>query len=117
MMLRASVEATGGEIDLNAAINGTGESGVEHGDLLGQFAAALVRREPGLADLRERVRAAVGEEGLAEVSGVTGNFQRMVRIADGTGIPIEPRKAAATVDLREQLNINRFDRSAQLLGS
>lgn len=116
-MLRASVEATGEKVDMNAAINGTGESGIEHGDLLGQFAAALVRREPGLADLSEQVRTTVGDEGLAEASGVTGNFQRQTRIADGTGIPIDEHMAAPTAKLREQLNINRFDASAQPAGS
>ena len=114
MMLRASVEATGEKVDMNAAINGTGESGIEHGDLLGQFAAALVRREPGLADLSEQVRTTVGDEGLAEAS---GNFQRQTRIADGTGIPIDEHMAAPTAKLREQLNINRFDASAQPVGS
>lgn len=117
MMLRASVEASGEEVDLRAAVAGTGESHIEHGDLLGRFAEALVHRDSSLAELREQVRAEVGADAVVEAAGVAGNFQRQVRIADGTGIPIDEGMAAPTAELREQLGINRFDASAQAAGS
>ena len=59
-----------------------------------------------------RTRAAVAEkfgaEGLVDAACVIGNFERMNRIADGTGIPIESPLAALSSDLREELNLDSF---------
>ena len=41
-----------------------------------------------------------------------GNFQRMVRIADGTGIPVDSRMNALTAGMREDLGIDRFGSAA-----
>ena len=38
----------------------------------------------------------------------TANFQRMVRIADGSGIPLDAPMAMITADIRDELGINEF---------
>ena len=46
---------------------------------------------------------------MVDAAGVIANFQRMVRIADGTGIPLtDNRLVALTVDLRDELGINDY---------
>ena len=47
-------------------------------------------------------------EALVDAAPVIGNFQRMVRIADGTGIPHDKPIAAMTADMREELGYNDF---------
>ena len=43
-----------------------------------------------------------------DAAAVIGNFERMVRIADGTGIPLDKPVAMITADMREELGIDRF---------
>jgi hypothetical protein len=43
---------------------------------------------------------------------VTSNFERMVRVADAIGIPLDAPVAALTADVRRELGIDRFAASA-----
>jgi hypothetical protein len=86
-------------------------SDVPHGGLLLAFAdAALGDDEATLAQTREAVRRAVGEAGLSDASAVIGGFDGIARIADATGIPLEPEKADAAADFFAMLDIGRFRR-------
>jgi hypothetical protein len=114
-MLRASVEMQGGEVDLNAITSEGHDPGasVEGGPELAAFAEAMIT---GNADDVVATRAAlverVGEAGFVRAACVVGNFQRMVRIADATGIPLDGVVMAMTDDFREQLGIDAFDGAA-----
>ncbi len=55
----------------------------------------------------------LGVEALVDAAAVIGNFERMTRIADGTGIPLGDTLAAVTVDIREDLGLDRLGRSPQ----
>ena len=87
-------------------------SGVAHGDVLLAFAnaayAAESEADPTLAVAREAVRSAVGDDGFVDACGVVGNFQRMVRIADGAGIPLDGVVSVMTQDIREELGIESY---------
>jgi hypothetical protein len=112
-MLRASSKTTGTDVDLHAVMGGDfSAEGVQSGDLLVAFAeAAVAARDEGDADLataRENLLAATGPAALVDAAAVVGNFQRMVRIADGTGIPIDSRMNALTAGMREDLGIDQF---------
>ena len=41
-----------------------------------------------------------------DAAGVIGNFQRMVRIADSTGIPVDGFMAESMSELRDALGLN-----------
>ncbi len=121
MMLRASVESQGDEVDVHAVTDGKAAhaSGVAHAEALIGFAeravAAMQGDEEGaagLAEARDRVRREIGGEGLVDAAGVVGNFQRMVRIADGTGIPLDAPVKILTEDIRADLGINGFGSAA-----
>ncbi len=126
LLLRASSQSRG---------SGTGNSGEQGGDLAGinddrvaantvphgpalvAFVDAVVgRSEAALPAARARVLEALGGEGLVTAASVTGNFQRMVRIADGTGIPVDQPVLMATQDLRERLDLGRFGSASNTEG-
>ena len=113
MMLRVSVESEGGQVDLSAVTGEAPASGVAHGPELVRFAEAVLGTddaELGLA--REALLAALGPAGFVEAAGVVSNFQRMVRIADATGIPLDAPVEMLTQDLRDQLRLGRFGSGA-----
>lgn len=90
-----------------------GTSQVPHGSALTAFAEALVQGgEAALGEARGRVVQALGPVGLVDAAAVASNFERMVRIADATGIPLDAPVAAFTADLRDRLGLDRFASSA-----
>jgi len=110
-MLRASIEYQGKKGDLRAVTEGTkaADSGVTHGDELVAFAEAAVGSDPAaLATARDALRATAGPAALVDAAGVVGNFQRMVRIADSTGIPLDAPVAALSEDFREDIGLDDF---------
>ena len=116
-MLRASSKLTGSEADLHAVMGaGATHTGVAHGQRLVAFAEAAVaathEADPALATARDELLAAAGPDALVDAAAVVGNFQRMVRIADGTGIPVDGGMNALTAGMREDLGIDRFGSAA-----
>lgn len=108
MLLRASSEIEGGEADLHAVTEGT-ESGVPDGDVLIAFAEAAVAHDAeALPAARARVAERMGAESLVDAAAIVANFQRMVRIADGSGIALDTPLALVSVDLRDELGIDAF---------
>lgn len=90
-----------------------GASRVPHGPALTALAEALVHGDDtALAQSRARVLDALGPRGLVDAAAVASNFERMVRIADATGIPLDTPVAALTADLRDRLHLDRFASSA-----
>jgi hypothetical protein len=86
-------------------------SDVPHGGTLLAFADAVLGRDAGaLTRAREAVRLAVGSTGLSDAAAVIGGFDGITRIADATGIPLEPEKAAQTADFFGALDLGLFRR-------
>ena len=111
MMLRVSTEMRGETVDLTAIVSDEPTSGnVPAGEELVQFVDTVLAPERAgeLADARARLQHAVGDGGLVDAAGVIGNFQRMVRIADGTGIPLDDVGGEMMLDIRDQLALDRF---------
>jgi hypothetical protein len=108
-----SGESTGNPVDLRAIVDATVASGVAHGEALLALADAVVAEEaPGLERARERLVGEIGAEGFVDAAAVAANFERMVRIADGTGIPLDAPVRMVTMDLREELSLGSFRSAA-----
>ena len=110
-MLRASIEFSGGTASLQGITEGAkaGDAGIEHGERLTTFADAAVGGDPAeLATARDALRDAAGSALLVDAAGVVGNFERMVRIADGTGIPLDGIVGTLATDIREELALDDF---------
>ena len=115
MLLRASGKLAGEPVDLRVVTDAgaAGESGVAEADALLAFSDALVAHDGDAlprarADLLERL----GPEGLVDAAAVASNFERMDRIADATGIPLDAPLAMMTEDLRTELDLGRFASAA-----
>jgi hypothetical protein len=112
MALRESAALSGGAAELSALIEGrdAGDSGVEEGGLLLRFADASVGDdEEELAAARSELLAAMGGAAVVDAAAVAANFQRMVRIADATGIPIDTPMEMMSRDIRVSLDLSRFE--------
>ncbi len=86
-----------------------GDGGVSHGALLVEFAEAVLGADDDrLHRARARLRATLGDAALVDAAAVVANFNAIDRIADATGIPIDPERVELTADLRAELGINTF---------
>ena len=54
------------------------------------------------------LRAAVGDAGWVDAAGVAATFNAIDRVADATGIPLEPGKAKVSADFRCALGIDAY---------
>ena len=107
-MLRESSRTHEESVEFAAVMDGEVESGVPHGATLVQLAEAVVAGSAADRDTARRALAgAMGAEALVDAAGVISNFERMVRVADATGISIGPM-AEEDLALVRELGINRF---------
>ena len=113
MLLRASGDFAGEEVDLNN-IYGTAlaQSTVAHASLLTQFAETASTKtddkQTKLAKLREEIRQTLSDAALVDSAAVVAMFNAVVKVADATGIPLEPYKEELSQEFRAELDINRF---------
>ena len=111
-MLSLSADITESDVNLKM-INGdetATDGGVEHAAALMKFAEAVAcRDEDVLAIARAALLAASGAELLVDAAAVAANFQRMVRIADSTGIPLDERRVVLAGNTIKDLDLERFD--------
>jgi hypothetical protein len=110
LLLRASGQTHNKPYDLEAVTGATeGDGGVPYGRLLVMFAQAVLGEDDGaLMRARDALMAAMGPPALVDAAGVVGLFNAIDRVADATGIPLEPEKAAASADFRAALDLDRF---------
>ena len=74
-----------------------------------RFAEAVARRDAqALAQSRRALLQAAGPAVLVDAAGVAANFQRMVRIADAIGIPVDDMQSPLGRQVREELGLARF---------
>ena len=110
-MLRESATKTDTEINLQG-INGDPESaavGIEFGTELMNFATAVAARDSAaLVRSRQSLLDVAGPAVLVDAAGVAANFQRMVRIADSIGIPVDDMSSELGQEIRRDLNLERF---------
>ena len=112
-MLRESSQRSGTLDSLNilGAVDES-DSGVPHDSLLTAFAEAAVGQTDALASLRDRIATELGVQELVDAAGVVANFQRMVRIADGCGIPLDDFTKEASNEWREKLGLHEYASAA-----
>ncbi len=109
-----SSEIKGDTVDLHAITDGkaAAESGVPHADVLVTFAEAVVVGDAKMiAAARRSLEKEVGPKGLVDAAAVVANFQRMVRVADATGIELDGVVDMLSEDMRVELGIDRMGSS------
>ena len=110
-MLRVSAMTADTDIDINA-VDGDEQGaarGIEFGAELMKFAESLARRDAqGIVRSRQALLTAAGANVLVDAAGVAANFQRMVRIADSIGIPVDDMESEIGRQVRQDLTLERF---------
>jgi hypothetical protein len=87
-----------------------GDCGVPQGDLLIDFAEAILGSDAmRLTRARSAIVATMGAAALVDAAGVAGLFNAIDRVADATGTPLEEAKAADTASLRDAIGIDEFE--------
>ena len=107
MLLRASSKAIGEEAELGGTV-GMGDGAVPHGAALIAYAEAATRGSDELAQARDALQAAVGDEGLVRAAATVGIFNGLVRVADSIGIPLDEGTRAVSGGFRERLGLNAY---------
>jgi hypothetical protein len=116
VLLRASGTLSGQELDLRAITDprAAEASGIAHAPALIRFVDATVADDAAeLAAARAAVRTVVGPAGLVDAAAVVGNFERMTRIADATGIALDTPAEMLSADFRTMLGLDGFASAAQ----
>jgi hypothetical protein len=111
MMLRESITQNGENINFEGITDPacTRINGVPNSELLIRFADALiVGSDSELDAARAAVTETMGAATMVDVAAVGASFQRMVRVADATGIPLDEPEQVMTEDLREKLGLNEY---------
>ena len=110
-MLRESSQSNSA-LNIQATVDPGEDSGVEEGELMIAFAEAAVQRRDDLPALRGEIASRLSTQAAVDAAGVVANFQRMVRIADGCGIPLDEFTERASDDWRGQLGIHEYASAA-----
>jgi len=110
-MLRASALTTQTNIDIQC-INGdvdSAEKNILYGPLLLAYAESIANRiKPAITATREALDRAAGSQVVVEAAAVAANFQRMVRIADSIGIPVDNMNTELGQGVRAELALENF---------
>ena len=118
-MLRASGQMAGQAVEL-AAVTGkaAGDGGVEHGARLLAFTDAAMGEDDARLDRERRALcAALSPEAFIDACALVAAFNVVDRIADATGIPLDPMLHAASGDVRAELGLSRFGSAANTPGA
>ena len=84
-------------------------SGIPFGEELTAFAETLVEgSDQDLDEKRQSVVDAMGVEAMVDAAGDASNFERMVRIADATGIPLGDGLEEFSAEVRLELGLDRM---------
>ena len=87
--------------------------GVAHAaELIAFVDAVMAGDEPELASAREALRSVLSADAFVDACAVLGAFNIVDRIADATGLPLDPQLQAMSGDVRRELDLARFASAA-----
>jgi hypothetical protein len=103
-LLRVSGQQAGKDFDLQAVLDGAVDSGVPHGKLLVEFTEAVLDDDAGrLQRARAAILSTLGPDELVDAAGAVASFNAVVKVADGTGLQVDPFRTESADALREEL--------------
>jgi alkylhydroperoxidase family enzyme len=108
----------GQAVDLAAVTEkAAGDAGIRHGARLLAFTDAAMGEDDALLGReRQALRAVVSPEAFVDACALVGAFNVVDRIADATGIPLDPMLQAGSADVRAELGLARFGSAANTPG-
>ncbi|TMA52403.1 MAG: hypothetical protein E6J76_07365 [Deltaproteobacteria bacterium] len=89
-----------------------------HGARLIAFTNAVLGSDDGaIARERTALRAELSPDAFVDVCALIAAFSVVDRVADATGIPLDPMLHAMSGDVREELRLGRFRSAANTPGA
>ena len=114
MLLRASGQRENRDYNLNSVNEAESDPGVEHATHLRALTeAAIGSRWEELGAIRDEAAKAMGEQAMVDALTVAAGFNGITRVADATGIPLDPTTQANTGPMRAETGIDDFDYAAK----
>ena len=109
----------GQAVDLSAVTEtAAGDAGVEYGARLLAFTEGAMGEDDALLDRERRaLRAVLSPDAFVDACALVAAFNVVDRIADATGIPLDPMLHAASGDVRAELGLARFGSAANTPGA
>ncbi len=109
MLLRASGQRENQDFDLTAVNTADTDPGVPHAEHLRALTEATINGDwQALPEIRNKAIAAMGAQQAIDALIVASGFNGITRVADSTGIPLDPNTEATTQEMREETGIQRF---------
>ncbi|MBI4514700.1 MAG: hypothetical protein HY699_02650 [Deltaproteobacteria bacterium] len=100
------------------AVSGSHDTLGEHGARLIAFTEAVMSNsEAAIARERAALRGVLSAASFVDVAAIIGAFNVADRVADATGIALDPMLEGMSVELRRELNLARFASSANTPGA
>jgi hypothetical protein len=96
-------------------VNGGAASdcGVAHGARLVAFTEAVMANDrERMASPRRTLIGLLGDEAFVDVAATIAAFNVVDRVADATGIPLDPLMRVMSVEVRQELGLSRFASAA-----
>jgi hypothetical protein len=110
MLLRESSVQSEDNVDLLAVIDPRRASGLARGAHLNALVEACIRSQwDRLDEICRGAQIELGADAVRDSLIVAAGFNGITRVADATGIPLDPATASATVQMRRDSGIDRFD--------
>lgn len=115
MLLRESSKSRGNPAELEVVTGlAEGDGNVAHGELLIELTDAVRNWQTAeVGRITEILEPLLGAQGVADAIGVASSFNGITRVADATGIPLDPFMEANTVEMRAATQIDAFAPTAQ----
>ena len=107
-LLRGSGNHGGTDYRFDGILDGSGNSGVVHEAELLAFADSAIDATADSTSARNALSAAIGKDATIDAAAVIAGFDAITRVADGSGIPLEPAKAEASAEWRARLGIDEY---------
>jgi len=111
--------STGQEVELGAVNGAAGsDGGVAYGARLLAFTEAVMSADPEAIDSeRKALREVLTPAAFVDTCATIGAFNVVDRVADATGIPLDPPLAVMSKEVRDELDLARFASSANSPGA
>ncbi|OED44172.1 hypothetical protein AB833_02095 [Chromatiales bacterium (ex Bugula neritina AB1)] len=99
----------GETVDLKAMIAGKSEvEGISNSAQLLRFVDAVLVNPQDLPLARSELRSVLSDAAFVDTCATVASFNAVVKVADGTGIPLEDFKAEKTAQMRAELKIDQL---------
>ena len=110
MLLRRSGIETQSEFNLNAVTDSSQQSGVENETILRELVTAFVYGNwSELALIRTEATEILGLQHTVDALTVACGFNGITRVANATGIPLDPETERVSRDFRCSTGIDEYD--------